>query len=341
MKRTQIIIVVAIVVAVVAALVGVSAATYRHQALAINQPVRVEIPRGSTYDALLDSLEAHNCLNNRALFSAAGHARGLATNVRSGSYLMQPHMSLATVIQKLYTGNQDPIKLTIGKYRTTRQLADHLGAKLDLEADTIYALLTDSATLANYGCTPQTVFLLFPQNTYEVYWDIKPNKLLDRMKRESNHFWNPTRLDRCQSLGLTPEQVLTLASIIDEETNVAAEKDTMASVYLNRLRRGIPLQADPTVRYALGDFTIRRILTSHTQIVSPYNTYLNRGLPPGPICTPLPKTIDAVLANLQTNYLYFCAKEDFSGRHNFAATLKQHQANANRYHQALTARNIK
>ncbi len=337
-KRTAIISIVAVVLL---ALAAVAVAVYRHQRVHVAEAVRVNIPQGSTYEALLDSLDANGCIADRTVFDAAARLRGLDKHVRGGSYLLQPGMSLAVMIQKLYNGNQDPIMLVINKQRTVRNLCDYLGSKLDLDADTLMALLTDDKVTADLGCTPATVFLLFPQNTYEVYWNISPERLLERMKRESDRFWTTSRLNKCHDLGLTPAQVLTLASIVDEETNNNAEKATVASVYLNRLRRGMPLQADPTVRYAVSDFTLRRILNAHTAVKSPYNTYLNPGLPPGPICIPQPSSIDAVLANLHTNYLYFCAKEDFSGSHNFAATLAEHQANAARYHRALNARKIK
>ena len=181
---------------------------------------------------------------------------------------------------------------------------------------------------------------MFLQNTYEIYWTISPKALLDRMKRESDYFWDKRQI-QLQNIGLTRQQVMTIASIVEEETNVEEEKPVIASVYLNRFRIGMPLQADPTVKYAIGDFTIRRILNNMLSVDSPYNTYRYAGLPPGPICLPSTASIDAVLKNKKTDYLFFCAKEDFSGRHNFAVDYAEHMANARRYQAALNARGIK
>lgn len=202
------------------------------------------------------------------------------------------------------------------------------------------AYLQNDSICSIYGLTPATVFALFPQNTYEFYWTVSPMAFLDKMNQESNKFWNE-RQSQLSAINLSREQVITIASIVEEETNCNDEKADIASVYLNRYRIGMALQADPTVKYAIGDFTIRRIRGEMLQTDSPYNTYRNAGLPPGPICIPSAASIDAVLKNKNTQYLYFCAKEDFSGRHNFAATITEHQANAKKFHKALNKQNIK
>ena len=226
------------------------------------------------------------------------------------------------MIQKIYSGNQDPVRVTINKHRTVQHLCQYLGTRLTLQPDSLLSLMQSDETCARYGETPLTIIGLFLQNTYELYWTTTPTALLDRMKRESDYFWEKRKL-QLEALGLTRQQVLTIASID-----------------LNRYRIGMPLQADPTVKYAIGDFSIRRIRGNMLQYDSPYNTYRYPGLPPGPICIPSTASIDAVLKNKKTDYLFFCAKEDFSGRHNFAATSTEHSSNAQKFHKALNNRNI-
>lgn len=301
---------------------------------------RINIPTGSSYSALCDSINANCVLNPPMAFSLLARLRGLPDHVKGGSYLINDGMSILQLISKLYSGNQDPVRITINKHRTLEQLCQFLGEKMEFPADSMLVLLRDPDFCAQYGETPQTILGLFPRNTYEVYWTTPPRRFLDRMKRESDAFWNP-REQSLKSLNLTRQQVITLASIVDEETNVNDEKADIASVYLNRLRIGMPLQADPTVKYAIGDFSIRRILNYMLQTDSPYNTYRIQGLPPGPICIPSTASIDAVLKNKKTDWIYFCAKEDFSGRHNFSSNLADHQRNAARFHKALNNKNIR
>lgn len=307
----------------------------------IQEPVRIYIPEGSDFDAVMDSVEAHHAASSIPLLRSVARGISYPQRIKSGSYVVTPDMGVLRLAFKLYRGNQDPVRLVIGPARTVDQLAEKIGNQLALSADTLLSLLRSDSLCAAYGMTPQTILSLFPRNTYELYWNISPSALLKRMQREYDAFWNGRRQRQCQKLDLTPAQVVTLASIVEEETNQNDEKELIASVYLNRLRIGMPLQADPTVKYASGNFALRRITAATLRIDSPYNTYRNKGLPPGPICIPSKASIDAVLANHKTNYLYFCAKEDFSGHHNFAATLAEHNRNAARYHQALNARGIK
>ena len=301
---------------------------------------RVYIPTGSSYESLCDSL--NKCCNCHPpiAFSLFAHLRRLPDHIKGGSYLIQDGMTVLQLVNKLNSGAQDAINITINKHRTPQQLCNFLGQKLEFPADSLLVLMQDSSVCASYGETPQTILGIFPQNTYQVYWTTSPRKLLDRMKQESDRFWD-SRQKALQALNLSRQQVIILASIVEEETNANDEKADIASVYLNRLRLAMPLQADPTVKYAIGDFTIRRILTHMLQTDSPYNTYLHRGLPPGPICIPSVSSIDAVLKNKKTDYLYFCAKEDFSGKHNFSSTLAEHQRNAARFHKALNEKQIR
>ena len=189
-----------------------------------------------------------------------------------------------------------------------------------------------------YNC--QTIVCLFLPNTYELYWNISADKLFERMQKEHQHFWNESRLHQAKAIGFTPVEVSIIASIVEEETNQTAERPIVAGLYINRLHRSMPLQADPTIKFALQNFGLKRILNTHLTVDSPYNTYLHAGLPPGPIRIPTPKTLDQVLNYTRHSFLYMCAKEDFSGSHNFASSLAQHQINARKYWNALNKRKI-
>lgn len=334
MKKALITVVIA---AIFLSLLGT--ALLRRQQLPVAGEVRVNIPTGSSYADLVDSLEAHDCIVSRSFFNTLAHLRGLPSHVKSGSYLFHHNQGVVSVIQKLYSGSQDPIRVTIGRYRTPQQLCRYLEGKLELSADSLMRLMRTDSVCAAYGLTPATIICLFPQNTYELYWNVSPRGLLDRMNKEYDRFWRG-RQQQADNMKLTRQEVVTLASIVEEETNADSEKPDIASVYLNRLRIGMPLQADPTVKFASGNFAARRIRGSMLNSDSPYNTYRRKGLPPGPICNPSQASVDAVLQNKKTNYLYFCAQENFNGRHRFAATLAQHNANAARFHQALNKRGI-
>lgn len=313
----------------------------REQRIHLADTQVIYVPEGSTYERLTDSIDAHGCRHNKKLFDKLARLRGLPSHVRPGRYELTHGMGVVHVIQKFYAGNQDPIDVTINKHRTKESLTDYLGTKLEMDGDSLLVLMNDSSVAKDYGYTVESFIGMFVQNTYEVYWTITPRELLDRMQKESRRFWTTVRKGQCRDVGLDENGVLTLASIIEEETNENDEKPLMASVYLNRLHSSMPLQADPTVRFAVGDFGMKRIGGSMMSVNSPYNTYRHPGLPPGPICIPSVQSIDAVLSGVKSDYLYFCAKEDFSGHHNFAATLAEHQQNARRFHQALNARRIK
>lgn len=294
------------------------------------EQVRVYIPNEASYNDVLDTLKAYNCMPNTMMFGMLSRIKSYPNHIKSGSYVIPTKCSLVTLFKKLYGGQQDPIKLTLLKYRTADQLCSYLSGKLQLSKEEMLQVMGGEEAL-----------VYFIPNTYEVYWTISPSKLMDRMKREWSKFWTKERMMQCEMLKMTPMEVMTLASIVDEETNQNSEKSLVASVYLNRLKKGMLLQADPTVKYAVGDFSLQRITSQHTSIDNPYNTYKYKGLPPSVICTPSIASIDAVLQNRQTNFLYFCAKEDFSGFHNFAATLQQHNLNAKRFHRELNKRGIK
>ncbi|WP_278626726.1 endolytic transglycosylase MltG [Parabacteroides gordonii] len=262
-------------------------------------------------------------------------------NIRTGRYAVSPGMSNLQLLNDLRRGHQVATRLTFNNIRFKEDLAERLDEQLMLDKDELLSLLNDSAYCDSLGFTTETITSLFIPNTYEVYWNIPADKLMQRMKREYIAFWTDARLEKAKAIGLTPAEVATLASIVEEETAASDEYPIVAGLYLNRLHRGIPLQADPTVKFAVGDFTLQRILFEHLEVNSPYNTYKHAGLPPGPLRIPTIKGMDSVLNYMKHNYLYMCAKEDFSGRHNFAATLAEHNRNANRYRAELNRRKIR
>ena len=249
-------------------------------------------------------------------------------------------MSINTLLNKLRSGNQDAQSVTIGKFRTKESLAGRLAKKFEFDSAQMLASMNDNELMQSFGLNSEQALALFVPNTYEFYWNTSPEDLLQRMSKESDRFWNDGRNKKLEATGLSRVQAIILASIVDEETNMNDEKANIASVYLNRLRKGMLLQADPTVKFALQDFSLRRILNKHLQYDSPYNTYIYKGLPPAPICIPSAASIDAVLENKNTNYYYFCAKEDFSGYHNFASSIEEHNINATKFRNALNQRKI-
>ena len=261
--------------------------------------------------------------------------------VKPGNYAIRPGDSMRDICLRLLSGNQTPVRLVIPSVRTLDRLAGAVGKQLMTDSASVMVQLTDAHLLDSLGYTPATAPCMFVPNTYEVYWTMTPEQFVTRMLKENKRFWNASRLAKAKAQGLTPHEVMTLASIVDEETVKDDEKPMVAGLYLNRLKRGMLLQADPTVKYALGDFELRRILYAHLQVDSPYNTYRYAGLPPGPIRIPTIAAIESVLSPAKHSYLYMCAKEDFSGYHNFATTLTQHNANACRYQQALNKLGIK
>ncbi len=267
--------------------------------------------------------------------------RVLDAKPRTGHYLILPKEKMIDLYRKLRNGMQTTVKVVVPECRTVEMLAGHLSRRLMLDSMQLVTLFHDSVYCDSLGYTVQTLPALFVPNTYDMWWDVSAERFMKRMWVENDNFWNADRRAKADSIGLSKVEVVTLASIVAEETAYTPEMPTVAGMYINRLRIGMPLQADPTVKFALGDFTLRRIYYAHLEVESPYNTYKYAGLPPGPICIPSIKAIDAVLNHEQHGYLYMCAKEDFSGSHNFAKTYGQHLANARRYSRALNARGLK
>lgn len=262
-------------------------------------------------------------------------------HIKTGRYAIKSHTSVLTTFRNIKNGHQEPVRLTIPESRTMDRLAGALSRKLMLDSAVVAILLRDSDFCAKYEYNPATIPSMFVPDTYEVYWNTSLENLMARLKKEHDRFWDVNRMAKAQALGLTPEEVCTVASIIDEETANNAEKPMIAGMYLNRLKKGMPLQADPTIKFALKNFALKRIYHDMLKFDSPYNTYKNAGLPPGPIKIASVAGIDAVLNRVDHDYLYMCAKEDFSGTHNFAKTYQEHLRNAAKYSKALNERGIK
>ncbi len=346
MKRKLILL--AILAAVLVILVG-TMAVYGYIQMAykpwIQQTCWVYVRQGDTSKQVLDQIAHEGGARTQGFWpDMAFRLFKLEKNLQrelDGAYRLKEGSSMADVLKKITRHQHDAVRLTFIGTRTVNELAGKMA--LDVEADSASILQAMYAPdfLAQCGCDSANVGSFFLPDTYEVYWNITPQKLTNRLLTEYRKFWNEARKAQAEALGLTPQQVSILCSIAEEETANRHERGVVARLYWNRLQKGMPLQADPTVKYAAGDFTLRRILNNHLQIKSPYNTYLNAGLPPGPIRIVEKATIDAFLNSAPHPYYYMCAKEDFSGLHNFATTLNEHNRNAARYHQALRRNGIK
>lgn len=283
----------------------------------------------SVYVKLEKELQASSLTGFRWLVFLKGYT------VHLGAYRIDSAFSTLGAYRKLAAGQQTPVNLVIPGVRTLGQLARTVSRQIMPDSAAIAALLHDSAYCASLGYTRETLPSLFIPNTYQVYWSMSPLDFVKRMQKEHARFWNETRKEKARKIGLTQIEVSTLASIVEEETADKAEKPMVAGLYLNRLHAGMPLQADPTVKFALQEFGLKRILHKHLEVESPYNTYKYPGLPPGPIRIPSIDGLESVLNYTAHGYLYMCAKEDFSGTHNFAETFSRHLTNARRYQAAL------
>ena len=298
------------------------------------------IPTGSNFNDVKAILYENGMILNTNTFEWLAEKKNYRNHIHPGRYLIHEDMGNNELINLLRSGNQDPVRLTFNNIRLKEELAGNIARQIEADSLTIIRLLNDPEVLKKYELTPQTAKLLFIPNTYEFFWNTSAEQLLERMYREYNTFWNEERLKKAERINLTPHEVGTLASIVQAETSRPDEYSKVAGVYINRLKRNMPLQADPTVIYAVGDFSIRRVLNRHLEIDSPYNTYKFAGLPPGPITLPETRVLDGVLNYQQHDYLFFCARDDFSGYHAFARTYSQHLANARRYQNALNQRRI-
>lgn len=298
------------------------------------------IPTGANFKYVQNSLYDLGIVNDLVSFSFLSKLKRYDQSIKPGSYLLQADMSNRDAINMLRSGDQVPIKLTYSNARSLEVLAAKIASYLEFDSATMISNLSNSDVASSYGFTKETFLCMFLPNTYEVYITDQPIVVLDRIYSAYKIFWNPERMAKAEALNLTPEEVIVLASIVDAETNQMDEAPTVAGVYINRLNKNIKLQADPTLIFAMGDYTIKRVLYEHMQVDSPYNTYKYAGLPPGPINLPSIAAIEAVLNYAKSDYLYFCANPDFTGNHIFARTLSQHNKNARLLHLALNKKKI-
>lgn len=306
----------------------------------IKETVYIKIDEAKDYRSIKEQLQSVAHINNIGNFEKVADFLDYPENIKSGRYEIDPDMDVLAVVRLLKSGHQTPVKLKFNNIRTKEELTERLASQLMLKKEDLDTALNNPKLCEKYGFTTETIVSMFIPNTYEIYWNTSLDKFLDRMNSEYKKFWNDSRLKKTALLNLTPDMVSTLASIVEEECYFQDEYPVVAGLYLNRLHKNMLLQADPTVKFAVGDFTLRRVLNKHLQVNSPYNTYKYLGLPPGPIRIPSIKAIDGVLNFKEHNYLYMCAKEDFSRRHNFAVTHAEHSRNAQKYQAALNQQKI-
>lgn len=340
--RIKIIIISAIVIAT--AVAGI--AFYGHHILKgsqvnIDQTVYIHIYPHDTAESIIKKIDEAAHPHTMLGFKILAKHNNLDKQKRTGRFAIHDGDDMHSLYLRIVSNQQTPLMVTIPATRTVEQLVATVSKQIMIDSAAIAHFALNHLYYERVGYTDATLPCLFIPNSYELYWNITPERFMARMLREHDIFWNKTRRAKAKAIGLSIEEVATLASIVDEETNNNAEKPIVAGLYINRLKRGIPLQADPTVKYALGDFARKRILKKDLEVESPYNTYKHKGLPPGPIRIPTIQAIESVLNYTKHNYLYMCAKEDLSGTHNFATTLSQHNANAQKYQQALNKLNIK
>jgi len=314
----------------------------------------VRIEQGDSYDLYIPTgvdytYVGEKLLNDKVITRPEGFQRvarqmNYPRHVYPGRYILRDGMSNRELVQLLRSGVQSPITFTFVKFRLPEDFALHIAERFEMSKTEIMYAFEDEAFLSEFGLTPETVLGIMIPNTYEMYWSknkTSPEDFVKRMYKEYRAFWNDRREAQRKRLGLTRQEVMTLASIVEEETNRNDEKAKVAGVYLNRIRKRMKLDADPTVKFAVGDFTIKRVLNKHLEVESPYNTYKYAGIPPGPICTPSIPSIDAVLADERHEFYYFCAKPDGSGYHKFSQNLTEHLNYARGYHQFLDNNNIR
>lgn len=304
------------------------------------QPVALRIPSNANYKYVANKLYEDQIISDAVSFGFVAKVLDYQELVKPGLYTIKPDMTNLELVRLLRSGDQTPVKITFNNVRTKEDLAEKITANLEIVSTQFLNMVQDSVYIRKFDFDEETIMSMFIPNTYEVWWNTSPEALFDRMYREYNDFWTDARKEKAKQMGLSQKEVSTLASIVQAESQKSDERPRIAGVYLNRLRLNMPLQADPTLVFALGDFSLKRVLNIHKETESPYNTYKYAGLPPGPINLPDINSLDAVLNAEDHKYLYFCAKEDFSGYHAFATSLAQHNANARRYQAALNQARI-
>jgi len=331
-----------LIIFLVLSILGISFSFYAYQ-IVYTRNILVDredrlfiIEDGSDFKAIQKNLHEGHYVNDLISFSFLARITGYDKQLKPGRYVLKRDMTNLEALKVMRSGKQEPVKITFNNVRLISELAERITKNLGMKHEEFEAALIKFAMNNPYGFTKENIISMFIPNTYEVYYNVSPENLIARMHDEYDKFWDVTRKQKAVAMGLTPLEVSTLASIVQAETIKAAEAPIIAGLYLNRLKKGIALQADPTLVFAVGDFTLKRVLNEHKEIDSPYNTYRYPGLPPGPINMPKIRSLDAVLNYTPSNYYYMCAKEDFSGNHNFTNSYDEHMRNAARYQRALT-----
>ncbi len=324
----------------IAVIIGYYIRNTAFKPIELEETVYIYIEPSTKYDEIVDQIKKQVNLPSEKFFKIISEKMKYPETIKTGRYAIRDGMTMPEIIRMLRSGNQSAVKLTFNNMRTNENLAGRISNQLMLDSVELLNVLKDETKLEVLGFDTNTIAAMFIPNTYEVYWDTSIDNLMNRMKKEYTSFWNESRKDKAKEIGLSPIEVSILASIVEEEATYSDEYSIVAGLYLNRLKRGQRLEADPTIKFALNDFSLRRILYKHLEVESPYNTYRNEGLPPGPIRIPSIKGIDATLSPQDHKYLFMCAKEDLSGRHNFATTHAEHLRNAARYQRALNERKI-
>ncbi len=319
---------------------GVFAYSIIFKPINIEETIYIYIDQEKSYNDVVNQLKEKEALPSEKTFHLLAERMSYPNSVKTGRYAIEDDMTMPDVIRLLRSGKQSPVRLTFNNLRTMENVAGRISEQLMLDSLTLLIALNDTSLVKELGFNEHTLISMFIPNTYEVYWDTSGDNLLKRLKKEYERFWNEDRRKKAENLGLTPLQVSVLASVVEEEATYADEYPVVAGLYLNRLKKGMRLEADPTVKFAVGDFTLRRILFRHLEVESPYNTYKYTGLPPGPIRVASIRAIDGTLSPTEHGYLFMCAKDDLSGRHNFAVTHAEHARNARAYQRALNERGI-
>jgi UPF0755 protein len=294
------------------------------------------IPKGENFKFVQRRFHQDDIVQDLTSFAFLSRLMSYSDHVKPGRYVLKANMTNIQAIRLLRAGIQEPVKITFNNVRLVSELGERITKNLNMKPQEFDAALIQFTMTNRQGFNKDNILCMFIPNTYEVYYNISPEELVERMAQEYDNYWDETHKAKAEKLGLTPLEVSILASVVQAESVRPDEAPIIAGLYINRLKKGIALQADPTLVFAVGDFTLKRVLNEHKQIDSPYNTYMHTGLPPGPINMPEIRSLNAVLDHQKNDYIYMCAKEDFSGRHNFTSSYKQHLANATKYQRALS-----
>ena len=299
-------------------------------------PFTILLPKNASFRSVQDTLYKYHIVNDMVSFSFLAKLMDYDEAVKSGLYTIQPNMTNIEAVRLLRAGNQTPSKVTFSHARLIEDLYEPVTRYIEPSPNELALAVNAFINSNENGFNAQNIIAMFIPNTYQVYYTISAEELVERMYQEYQNFWNPENIAKANQLGLSEKEISTLASIVQAESAVGEESPIIAGLYINRLKQGIPLQADPTLVFAVGDFTIKRVFNEHKAVESPYNTYKYKGLPPGPINMPSIRSLNAVLNYEKHNYIFMCAREDFSGYHNFTASLRTHNENARRYQRALS-----